>query len=80
MTIRDKYEDVIKAAVRQPRFWQWGRGGRITKLDIKDANFRHEWQIKIQAYSELDHEDIFHYFNSLKDFGFENINITVTKV
>jgi hypothetical protein len=34
-TVEGKLNDVINYAVNLPRFWQWGGGGRITKITTK---------------------------------------------
>lgn len=36
--LEGKLEDVIREAVDLPRFWQWGGGGQITKVETRKAN------------------------------------------
>ena len=32
--VEGKLDNVINYAIALPRFWQWGGGGRITKINI----------------------------------------------
>jgi hypothetical protein len=71
VTVEGKLDDVIQHAVELPRFWSWGSGGRIRKLDNiikvdKDTSYRRKLlsdkkKALLEQLKEIDDE--------LNDFG-----------
>jgi len=45
--VTGKLDDVIKYAVDLPKFWAWGGGGRIEKVEIKNAADARASQLRV---------------------------------